>query len=245
VVDDDDAVREIMVEVLLAEGYRVIPAANGRDALRVAAGISVDLIVSDLMMPEMNGWRLLARLRDLDIHVPVVLITGYMNREGHEVLTNNEIAGFLAKPVELEKLVRMANRVVFPEAPSSRSRVLAVDSDEEARERISTALQEAGFVVQVAADGQEALDGIERFGPDLVLLDVVLPKVDGLEVCRRLRSEPATAEIPIILLTTQSSPQTVQQALALRVDGFIVKPFEPEDLVGRIRRALLHARSDT
>ena len=238
VVDDEEGIREIIAEVLLHEGFRVLAAANGREALGIATSIGVDLVVTDLMMPEMNGWRLLARLRELQLNVPVVLITGYMNREGQEVLTSRDIAGFLTKPVKIDEIVKMANRILFPETMGRRHRILAADDEEDMRLLISASLESAGFEVETAADGEEALEKVSQMRPDLVLLDIMMPKMNGFEVCRHLRSRSLTAEIPIILLTVKTSPEYVQQALAFSVDAYMVKPFDPGDLVARIRRAL-------
>ena len=103
---------------------------------------------------------------------------------------------------------------------------------------ISKYLQQAGLDFRTAQNGRDALEEVDRFKPDLLLLYLVRPKMDGFEVCRRLRSHAATAALPIILLTAKTSGEDVKKAVALEVAGYVVKPFKAELLITRIRKVL-------
>jgi len=237
VVDDEPGIRDIMTQILSGDGFRVLEARDGQEAMDVARSVHVDLVITDLMMPRMNGWRLLTSLREHGLDVPVVIVTAYMAREGQEVLTNKDVAGFLTKPIKLDELLRMVNGILFPAVLSRKKRILAVDDEEDMRLLSSAVLQKAGFEVETAFDGHDALRKVVHFRPDLVLLDIMMPKMDGFEVCERLRSIPATADLPVMMLTVKTSPDYVRRALSLKVSGYIVKPFEAEDLINRIRKA--------
>ena len=237
-VEDEAILRQALAEALQSEGHSIIEAGNGQEALEMALRTPVDLVITDLMMPKMNGWRLLSSLRGHNLDVPVIIITGYMSDEGQEVLTSKDIAGFLVKPIELRELAQMVRQVFTPAAQDRRQRILAVDDEEDARLLVSTCLEQAGFEVETAQDGQEALDKVKRFQPDLVLLDVMMPRMDGFETCQRLRAQPATASLPVIVLTAKSSAQYVKKAVSLKINGYIVKPFDSEALVDRIRQVL-------
>src|SRR5687768_5070995 len=110
-------------------------------------------------------------------------------------------------------------------------KILIVDDDAELRELIGFALRQAGYLVVQAADGIEALHLYDQETPDLVILDVNMPRMDGLEVCRRIRAEAAT---PIMLLTVRSSEEDQVQALDLGADDYLTKPFSPRTLLARV-----------
>ena len=199
VVDDEPGIRDIMTQILSGDGFHVLEAQDGQDAMNIARSVHVDLVITDLMMPRMNGWRLLTSLREHGLDLPVIIITAYMAREGQEVLTNRDVAGFLTKPIKLDELLKMVHGILFPVALSRKKRILAVDDEEDMRLLLTAVLQNAGFEVETAVDGHDALRKVVRFKPDLVLLDIMMPKMDGFEVCKRLRSIPATAELPVII----------------------------------------------
>ena len=241
-VEDEEPLREVLAEGLRQQGHSIIEAGNGKEALDLALSRPIDLIITDLMMPKMNGWRLMAALRERGLNVPVIIITAYMNQEGQEVLTSKDISSFLVKPIDLDEMATMVDGV-FAEPEVSKPRIMAVDDEEDTRLLVSACLEKAGFDVEVASGGKAALARIGKFRPDLVLLDIAMPEMDGFEVCRRLRAQPATANLPVILLTAKSSQEYVKKAVALKINGYVVKPFKPKALLDRIRKTLRLATS--
>ncbi len=125
--------------------------------------------------------------------------------------------------------------------------VLVVDDDADIRELITWKLGQAGYSTLVAADGEEGLAAAtagdsEGRAPDLILVDWMMPKMSGIEVCRALRDDPATARIPLILLTANAQEADVELGFAAGVDDYIAKPFSPREMLGRIQAVL--ARSE-
>jgi DNA-binding response OmpR family regulator len=118
--------------------------------------------------------------------------------------------------------------------------ILVVDDEPSISEVVSIYLRRAGYQVQVARDGQAALDALARQSPALVVLDLMLPKVDGLEVARRLRAQ---GDIPIIMLTARREESDRIAGLELGADDYVVKPFSPQELVSRVRAVLRRTRS--
>ena len=118
------------------------------------------------------------------------------------------------------------------------STVLLVEDDPDIRHLVSYKLRTGGFDVVEAADGLTALDLARRTPPDLVILDVRMPRKSGLEVCRELRAGPRTADVPIILLTARAQPQDLEQAYAAGATDYVVKPFSPRALVERVQAVL-------
>lgn len=116
--------------------------------------------------------------------------------------------------------------------------VLVVDDETAIREMIAFALERAGMQVQLAADARAALESISRLRPDIILLDWMMPGVSGIELTRRLRREPLTEEIPIIMLTARVSEDDKVSGLEAGTDDYVIKPFSPRELLARIRAVL-------
>jgi CheY-like chemotaxis protein len=97
-------------------------------------------------------------------------------------------------------------------------------------------LKRAGFTVTVVSNGQEALDAVRRQPPDVVLLDWMMPEIDGLETCRRLKANPETAAIPVVFLTAKSQVAEIQRGLSLGASGYVTKPFDALTLGQQVRQ---------
>jgi DNA-binding response OmpR family regulator len=119
--------------------------------------------------------------------------------------------------------------------------ILAVDDEAPVLRSVKRVLEKAGFTVITANSGQEALDMIAKQKPDLVVLDIIMPDMDGLEVCRRIRADPFTAKLPIMFLTAKGRPSDVAQGLDAGGDDFLTKPFEVLELPARVRALLRRA----
>lgn len=119
-----------------------------------------------------------------------------------------------------------------------RPKILVVDDEPEAVELVEFNLKQAGFEVGVAADGAEALKKARALVPNLIVLDLMLPEVDGLEVCKMLRRDSATTKIPIIMLTAKAAEIDRILGLELGADDYVTKPFSPRELILRIKRVL-------
>ena len=119
-----------------------------------------------------------------------------------------------------------------------RPKILVVDDEPEAVELLQFNLEQNGFKVLTAADGVEALQKVRTLMPNLVVLDVMLPEIDGIEVCKMIRRDPATAAIPIIMLTARAAEIDRVLGLELGADDYMTKPFSPRELILRIRKLL-------
>jgi DNA-binding response OmpR family regulator len=120
--------------------------------------------------------------------------------------------------------------------PTRKPRVLVVDDDAAVRELITVNLELAGFVVASAEDGVAALAAVDAFGPDLVTLDVMMPRLGGFETLERLRADPRTASVPVVMVTSRTQAADRARAEELGVTAYVTKPFEPGELVEVISR---------
>jgi two-component system, OmpR family, phosphate regulon response regulator PhoB len=121
--------------------------------------------------------------------------------------------------------------------------VLVADDDADIRDLVAFKLEQAGFEVIAAEDGETALQQARERIPALAVLDVSMPRLSGIDVCRMLRSEPATAEILIIMLTARVQEQDVEGGFTAGADDYVTKPFSPRELVSRIQALLSRARA--
>ncbi len=123
------------------------------------------------------------------------------------------------------------------------SRVLVVEDEADIRDLLAFHLERDGYQVTRATTGPEALRQLRAAPPDLVILDLMLPELDGLEVCRRLRADPATATLPVIMLTAKGDEVDRVVGLELGADDYVVKPFSPKEMLARVRAVLRRART--
>jgi phosphate regulon transcriptional regulator PhoB len=122
------------------------------------------------------------------------------------------------------------------------SRVLIVEDETDIRDLLAFHLEREGYQVSKSRSGADALRQVKASPPDLILLDIMLPELDGLEVCRRIRRESATAALPIVMLTARGDEVDRVLGLELGADDYIVKPFSPKEVVARVRAVLRRAR---
>jgi DNA-binding response OmpR family regulator len=122
--------------------------------------------------------------------------------------------------------------------------VLVVEDDAAIIELLHFLLEQEGLEVEVARDGLEALDKMEAWSPDLVLLDLRLPKLEGMDVLWEMRQNPKWSNIPVIIISVDSSPQTMLQGWRLGVDSYFIKPFDPDELIRVVRRIISVSRPE-
>jgi signal transduction histidine kinase/CheY-like chemotaxis protein/HAMP domain-containing protein len=234
VVDDDATARELIAEHLKAEGFSVATAAGGLEGLKLAKELRPIAITLDVMMPDLDGWSVLAALRqDPELaEIPVIMIT-ILDEHRRGVALG--AAGYLTKPIDRERLTRMIGRF---RAPARATRVMLVEDDASQRERLRGWLaDERHWAVQEAANGREALGLLQHAKPDVILLDLMMPEMDGFAVVAALQKEPRWREIPVVVITARDLDAKDRERLNSGVRSVLVKEtFRPADLVERIRR---------
>ncbi|MBN1587001.1 MAG: response regulator [Candidatus Omnitrophica bacterium] len=241
VVDDEPDIREIIREFLEEEGYEVLEAGNGDEAIELAHSAKPTLITLDVMMPGRDGIEVCELLKqDPETeHIPIIILSVFADKT--EVIDG--IADRLSKPFERDNLIQSVRNALASPRPGSQTptRVLVVDDDPGIVDLITTWLEEFDFVTEKAGDGAEGLDKMLSFKPDIVILDIKMPRVNGFEVIKRMKSDHRTSDVPIILLSSMTGEENVQLGLRLGATKFLPKPFEPEALLTHIRAVLGHA----
>jgi signal transduction histidine kinase/DNA-binding response OmpR family regulator len=215
IIDDEEPAHELLEREFAGAGYHVLHAAGGREGLKVAKQARPDVITLDIIMPDLDGWSVLKALKaDPELcDIPVVLVTIMGDRDLGFALG---AADYITKPLDRELLMRAVGRHVHG---GTRAQVLVVDDDPKTRDMLRRTLQKAGWTVVEAANGCEALEALERAKPALVLLDLLMPDMDGFEVLERLNGDAMWREVPVIIVTAKDlTPDDVD-----RLNGRVAK----------------------
>jgi signal transduction histidine kinase/CheY-like chemotaxis protein len=232
VIDDDATARELIADHLKSEGFPVVTASGGLDGLKLAKQVKPTVITLDVQMPDLDGWSVLAALReDSELaDVPVIMVTILDEQRRGAALG---AAGYLTKPIDRERLRRLLDRFRAPAPPT---RVLLVEDDPDQRDRMRGWIEGQHAIVQQAANGREALERLQESKPDLILLDLMMPEMDGFQVVATLQKEPAWRDIPVIVITARDLDAKDRARLNSGVETVLVKEaFKPAELVERIR----------
>ena len=241
VVDDEEDVRDILCEFIRHDGYRVTGASSGPEALGALGKERFHLVLTDLMMPEMTGWQLLRRVKTEYTDIPVVVITGFISEQGESMLTNRQADAYLTKPVQQQRLQTLLRALLFPANLGRTAEVVVVDDDPTTLQAIEHVLVKRGLFVTNFKDPDEAQHHTWSKTPDLFIVDLLFPGASGFDLCRALRTDADTARTPILILTANPSRENVAKAIQLQVNGFLAKPFVPEELAERVLKLILQS----
>ncbi|MFL5030400.1 MAG: response regulator, partial [Xanthobacteraceae bacterium] len=232
VIDDDPTARELISHHLEAEGFAVVTAAGGLEGLKRARELKPTAITLDVMMPDLDGWSVLAALRqDAQLaEIPVIMVTIVDEQRRGMALG---AAGYLTKPIDRERLHALVQRF---HSPSRRTCILVVEDDDVQRERVRAALEAQLWIVKEAANGHEALARLKNEKPDLILLDLMMPEMDGFQLVAALQEEAQWRDIPVIVVTAMDLTAADRARLNSGIESVLVKDaFRSADLVERIR----------
>ncbi|MDO9018797.1 MAG: response regulator [Deltaproteobacteria bacterium] len=246
-IDDDPVVGELLRSLLTPAGYRVSTALGGAEGLAAARSEPPDLIIVDLMMPDLSGFDVIdtlgrdARLRD----VPVLVMTAADLTEAERLWLRERARAIAEKGSatadELIASVARATARARLTSAAGRARVLVADDNDLNRELARSILERLGHHVIEAADGADAIAAARRERPDLVLMDLAMPRVDGFEAIHTLSGDPATASIPIVALTSLAMRGDEERARSLGAVEYLTKPVDREKLEAVLARLLPRA----
>ena len=249
-VEDDCVFREIARFRLQSAGIQVTVASDGRRAWELAQRASFDVVITGNRLPRMSGIELCRRFRQEErlAGVPLMLMTA--EPEGprlSQVRAELGLTEVFMKPFVLTDMVAAIEAAVEtsrghshraskqrPAGSTERSRVMIVDDCPTSRDMLTMILSK-DYELAAAADGMECLMRLDDFRPNVVLLDIVMPAVDGYEVCHRIKSSVAGDFIQVILVSARGSTEERLQGYEAGADDYIVKPFDPHELRSKVQ----------
>ena len=215
VIDDDPTARNLMQRLLTREGFRVELADNGQTGLRLARELHPSAITLDVMMPDLDGWTVLSTLKaDPSLcDIPVIMLTMVDNKN---LGIRLGAAEYMTKPVDRDRLTRVLQKYRCKQPPCS---LLLVEDDVTTRQMMREMLTNAGWAVLEAENGQVALEIMKANPPELILLDLMMPYMDGFEFVAHLQEEPKWRGIPVVVLTAKD----ITTEDRLRLNGYVEK----------------------
>ena len=233
VIDDDATARELIAHNLQVAGFSAVTASGGLEGLKLAKELRPVAITLDVMMPDLDGWSVLAALRqDTELaEIPVIMVTIL---DEQRRATSLGAAGYLTKPIDQHTLQRMMGRFRTSARPT---RILLVEDDALQRELMREWLVGEQWMVHEAGNGREALALLRANKPDVILLDLMMPEMDGFQIVAALQEEPLWRDVPVIVITARDLNAKDRERLNSGVHSVLLKnTFRPNELVERIRQ---------
>jgi signal transduction histidine kinase/ligand-binding sensor domain-containing protein/CheY-like chemotaxis protein len=232
IIDDDPAVHDLMKRYLSKEGFQVESALDGNQGLQLARKLRPDVITLDVVMPKMDGWTVLSSLKaDPDlVNIPVIMLT---------ILDSKNIgfslgaADYLTKPIDRERLSNIVRRY---QGTSEPCRVLIVEDYPSTRQVMKHLFEKEGWIVSEAANGKEGLEQVANNPPTVILLDLMMPEMDGFEFVKELKKRKEWRAIPVLVVTAKEITEEDRE----RLDGYVERILEKgeynrEDLLAEVR----------
>ena len=225
IVDDDATVRELVERHLERSGFAVVTASGGREGLRLVRELRPAAVTLDILMPDLDGWTVLAAIKgDPALSGTPVVLMSIVDQKNRGYALG--AADYLVKPVDRAKLVETLTGICGATA----GRVLLVDDDEVVRRSVCQALEPIGWKVTEAENGQDAIESLTATRPDVIILDLMMPKMDGFEFLDELRGRPDWQDIPVVVITAKDLTDEDRNRLNGGVERIIQKSDRDEML---------------
>ena len=248
VVDDEEVVRDTMVEILTIGGFHVTGMSGGTAALGELDKHDYDLLISDVMMPKMNGMELVAKVHEKKPRLETIVVSGHGTEATKDKLDMMGVYGYLEKPVRAADLISIAEKAVKsnrierigcekkgPQLVFSRERILIADDDPAMLDVLKDGLSRQGFNVTAVHNGERAYEMFLINDYDMIILDVNMPGLNGIDTVRTVReNDPFTY---VLLISGEAMKTEIQEALDCGANKFLAKPFQISkllDIVGKI-----------
>jgi len=238
VVDNSEDVANLVATYLSRRGYEVIKAFNAKEAWEYAVELEPRVITLDVMVDEGEGFGLLQHLKadPKTKDIPVVVLSIICD-EGRSARCG--AADYLEKPIDKDRLLSIIDGLVGSVASPV---VLVTDDDRMIVDLLTHTLKQRGYTVMAAYDGKEAMAAVERCRPDLILLDLRMPAMDGYEVLEALKANDETAEIPVVIMSAYQIDYERANILQLAAQ-LVGKPFDVEEFVNHVESVIVESES--
>ena len=268
-IEDEEALADVLEAKLTKEGYELKVSYDGEDGYNNIKNWTPDLILLDIVMPKMDGYEVLEKMNEEGIKIPVIIIsnsgqpveiekTKKLGAIDHLIKTQfdpreviEKVQKYLASSsngdnTESQQNTENNEETIQPRKEegakeSNHIKVMLVEDDSFLRDICAKKLSKEGFEVYEAIDGEDALKNVEKIHPDIVLLDIILPAIDGFEVLEKIRalSNPEVQKVPIIMLSNLGQKDDIEKAIKIGANDYLVKAhFNTEEIIEKIKKEL-------
>ncbi|MBW2368980.1 MAG: response regulator [Deltaproteobacteria bacterium] len=247
VVEDNELNMKLVRTLLQLGKYQVLCAQDAKTGIRLAGEHIPDLILMDVQLPDMNGLSATRRIKNdpKTGKIPVVALTAYAMKKDEKMALDAGCDGYMSKPIDTKNFLSFVSKHIsngngksHPAKSIGKPAILIVDDDPMNVKFLDTLLTKEGFHTAKAYDGSEALEKIREDSPAMILLDIMMPGIDGFQVTRKLKADPATRDIPIILITALDSAGDKARGMEAGADEFLNKPVNKTELIARVKSLL-------
>jgi len=243
---DDIKYSLVSVKSRIGERYEVYPAESAAKLFELLENITPDLILMDVNMPGIDGYEAIKSLKNDERYsdIPVIFLTGNSSRESVVKGLSLGAADYVIKPFTTSKLIETIDSHLYSRGQSgslsgdnsgNKPDILIVDDVSSMLRAMQYALHDR-YNVSILSKSEDAIDFLKNKKPDLILLDYLMPVFNGFELIPIIRSLPAHKDTPVIIITTEGTPDHVNKAMTLGASDFIVKPFKPEELNSKVAK---------
>jgi CheY-like chemotaxis protein len=232
IIDDDESVHVVLQSLLSRVGYSVTSAKTAPEGFALAQEIRPHVVILDILLPEVDGWNVLARFKASPAlaNIPIILLTMSGNAEMGFALG---AADYVSKPIDGAELLPILAK---HNASRDQNPVLVVEDDDASREVIVRLLEREGWPALQAENGRKAMDLLQKHTPSVVLLDLLMPELDGFSVLREMRANPDLADIPVVVLTSLDLTAEVRHFLEQQAERVLQKgSYSRDDLLKEVR----------
>jgi len=243
VVDDNRMNRLKLSRGVQQHGYTVDVAESGSQAFEKLQGMVFNLILLDTTMPDPDGYQILQQLKTSEQfkQIPVIMLSALPDSSDMNKYLSQGAADYLPANFDAATLKHCLDTYIhhrIEEDDSGKIAILVVDDDEMNRLKLSYSLKKADFAVKLAENGEQALEIVQQKAFDLILLDVMMPGIDGFETCRRLKMGRTTREIPVLFMTALTDTEDKLKGFEVGAVDYITKPIHPEEVLARVNTHL-------
>ena len=239
-IEDEKIPREQLAKVIRKEGFEVLLAENGRVGLDIFKKELPEIVVTDVKMPDVDGLEVMHTVRRFSKNIQIILITAFGETDTVVAALREGALDYLKKPIDLDQLILALGRArekvsEFRKSPSFPT-ILLVEDEKGTRERLARMLKKEGWKVLQAGDGEEALKVFQQEKTDIVVLDIKMPKKDGIQTLHEMRK--TTNDFEAIILTGYGDEKSAIQALRDGAINFLKKPLDVEQLIITVHKAI-------
>jgi two-component system, NtrC family, response regulator HydG len=229
IVDDDRDLAESLAIALEGSGYQVEMAYSGEEAIKIFSEKTFDIAFMDVKLPGKNGVESFLEIKKMKPGARVVMMTGYSVEQLLQQALDGGAWGILHKPIDMKQLLSMVKM-------ASDQGILVTDDDPDFAESISDFLSNNGYRVFVADNGDDAIKSMHSKKIDVLILDLRMPIMSGLEICMQLKKEGLCVPTIIVTAYAEEEKVAIDKLWSMSISGLLKKPFDPGDLINTIER---------